>query len=55
MKVTLHPDRIRINGPKVDNSYTLSFDIGEYERTEVAKLIALPIESEITLEVVVNG
>jgi len=55
MKTTLHPDKIRVNGPKVDGSYTLSFDIGEYERLEVAKLIALPPEAEVTLEVIANG
>ena len=55
MQVTLHPDKIKANGPKVDGSYTLSFDIGEYERLEVAKLIALPPEAEVTLEVQANG
>lgn len=55
MKILLHPDKIKINGPKVDNSYTISFDIGEYERELIAQLVALPTDVEIILEVQVNG
>lgn len=54
MKILLHPDKIKINGPKVDNSYTIAFDIGEYERELIAQLVALPIDAEIVLEVEVN-
>ncbi len=51
MKILLHPDKIKINGPKVDNSYSITFDIGEYEREMIAQLVALSVDTEFILEV----
>jgi len=32
---TFHPDRVTFRGPRVDGSYVLSFEIGEYEYDDV--------------------
>ena len=28
--ITFMADRVRLNGPRIDGSYTLSFEVGEY-------------------------
>lgn len=45
-------DRIKVNGPKADNSYTVSLELGEYQREAAAKLLLLPIDQayKITVE-----
>lgn len=43
--VVLHSDSLKINGPKVDNSWTISLNVGEYEKGSVAKLLMLPDDS----------
>lgn len=41
-EITFLADKIKINGAKVDGSYTVSFDVGEYEQLQVAKLLTIP-------------
>lgn len=55
MKLVLHPDSIKINGPKVDMGYSLTFNIGEYEKNVVAQLLAINPEDITQLEVQING
>lgn len=55
-KITILADRIKINGPRVDNSYTVTFEVGEYEREKVAKLLLLTNTNKtIKLTVEDNG
>ena len=35
-------DRIKVSGPKIDGSYTIVFEVGEYEQKKVAELLKLP-------------
>lgn len=55
MKLVLHPDSIKINGPKVDMGYSLTFNIGEYEKGIVAQLLSVNPEDIEQLEVSING
>ena len=44
--IILHPDKVSVRGPNVDGGWTISLSIGEYEKIQVAQLIAeddLPI------------
>ena len=53
MKINLTSDKVSIRGPKVDGSYVVSFEFGEYERKKIAELLAdlKPDESvQITVE-----
>jgi len=53
-KVQIKADSFMIRGPKkTDGSYTFSFETGEYEVMNVAKLMAFPHDSvlKITVEV----
>lgn len=54
MKLLLHPDKRKINGPKVDNGFTVSFDIGEHEREIVGELIAESVETP-TVVIILTG
>lgn len=50
--ILVHPDQIKIRGPKVDGGYTITLELGEYERDEVAEIVKLPQEK---LEVAIVG
>lgn len=39
--ITLTADQIKINGPKVDGSFTLSISVGEYEKHKLAPLMMM--------------
>lgn len=45
-------DKVKINGPKVDNSYSVTFEVGEYGRQNVQALLGL--EPEQVLKVTVE-
>lgn len=36
--VKFHPDRVVIRGPKVDGSYVVTFEVGEYEYDNIKEL-----------------
>ena len=38
-EIKIMSDGFKVYGPKVDGSYTLTFSIGEYEKSKIAKLI----------------
>lgn len=35
-------DKIKISGPKIDGTYTVAFEAGEYEQEHVAELFKIP-------------
>ena len=45
-------DRVKISGPRVDESFVVSFETGEYEKMKLADLFL--IESDKVLEVSVK-
>lgn len=51
-------DRKSIRGPKsTDNSYVVSFEVGEYMKDKIAELILLPdgCNFKITVEAITSG
>jgi len=40
--IELLTDKIKINGPKVDGTFTVSLDVGEYEQLNIAQLVCIP-------------
>lgn len=53
-KIIVHPDQIKVRGPKVDGGYTVVLELGEYEREMVAEIVKLPTTSQlkVTIELV---
>lgn len=45
-------DKVKVNGAKVDGSYTVTFEVGEYEQDKVAEL--LRIKQGTLIKVVVD-
>ena len=52
--IKLNSDKVKINGPKVDGSYTITFEVGEYEQGNIAKLLMIPQQTLIKLEVSID-
>jgi hypothetical protein len=44
-------DKIKINGPKVDGGFTISFDVGEYEQKKVAELLLIEQNTNIIIDI----
>lgn len=52
-KIEIRSDGYRVSGPRrTDKSYTVSFEFGEYQQVEVAKLMTIPTDAimKITIE-----
>lgn len=47
MKLNLSADKVTIRGPRIDGSYVLSFEFGEYEVATLAKLLAQLKQNEV--------
>lgn len=45
-------DKIKINGPKVDNSFSITLEVGEYEHRKIAEImkIAQPTNFKVIIE-----
>ena len=54
MKIQLASDGYKINGPKVDGNWTVTFNVGEYEVEEIAKLLMLPKDTMLKVTIEVN-
>lgn len=44
--ITLHPDKIKVRGPNVDGGWSVTLEIGEYEKVQVAQLV---VEDELPI------
>ena len=44
-------DKVKVYGPKLDGSYTVTLEVGEYEKVNVARLLALPTDEVKKIEV----
>jgi hypothetical protein len=40
-KIELVADKIKINGPRVDNTYVITLEVGEYEQEKIAQLMSI--------------
>jgi len=49
--IVLIADKVGIVGPLIDGGYKLSFYVGEYEQSKVAKLLSIPQQTELQLEI----
>ena len=49
--IQFNADKIRVSGPKIDGSYTVTFEIGEYEQLKVAELLAVPQQTNVKVRV----
>ena len=49
--ITLNADKVSVTGPKVDGSYSVKFEVGEYEVANVTRLMLLPKDEMIKLQV----
>ena len=38
MKIEFIADKVKINGPKIDGTYTITFDVGEYAYDQIMHL-----------------
>jgi hypothetical protein len=54
MRIELKSDKVKIYGPKVDGSYLLSFEIGEYELDSMANILKLKQDEIINLTIEQN-
>ena len=48
-------DKVRISGPKVDGSTSVTFEVGEYEQSKVAELLKMPHDVILKVSVEVEG
>lgn len=54
LDITFLADSIKIYGPKVDGSFTVTFATGEYEQLNIAKLMAISQATIIKVKVGVD-
>lgn len=52
-KIEVMVDKIKVNGPRLDNAYTITLEVGEYEREKIAQItsIAQPANFKVSIEV----
>jgi hypothetical protein len=51
MKIKFNADRVKISGPRVDESFLVSFETGEYEKSKLAELFLVPSETMLKVTV----
>ena len=49
-QITFGADNIVIRGPRVDGTYSITFETGEYERDKVADLLKMDTPVEVTVK-----
>jgi hypothetical protein len=51
-KIEIMADKIKVNGPRLDNAYTVTLEVGEYEHGKIAQImsIAQPTNFKVTIE-----
>lgn len=52
--IELTADKLTVYGPKTDGSLKISFDIGEYNQEQVAKLLMIPQQTIIKVKVEID-
>ena len=51
MMTELTADKIKISGPKIDGSYVITFECGEYQQQNVGELFKIPQGTTIKVKV----
>jgi len=51
-KIEIMVDKIKVNGPRLDNCYTVTLEAGEYEQGKIAQImsIAQPTNFKVVIE-----
>ena len=49
--IILTADKVGIIGPLIDGGYKITFYVGEYEQRNVSKLLSIPQQTELQLEI----
>ena len=51
-KIEIIVDKIKVNGPRLDNAYTVTLEVGEYAHGKIAQImnIAQPTNFKVTIE-----
>ena len=44
-------DKVKVSGPKVDGSFTVTFEVGEYEAEKVSDLLKVPQNTLLKIRV----
>lgn len=54
-KIKFGADKVSVRGPLTDGGYVVSFYVGEYEQEQVAKLLMIPQQTPLRVEVKIDG
>ncbi len=49
--IVFQADNVRVNGPKKDDSYSITFETGVYEAENISKLFLIPRESNLQISI----
>jgi hypothetical protein len=49
--VTFSADKVKITGPRVDGSFVIAFETGEYEQDRIAALLSIPQQTPLEVTV----
>lgn len=49
--IELNADKVKVRGPRVDGSWVISFETGEYEQEKIAQLLTIPQQTPLKLTV----
>jgi hypothetical protein len=50
-EIVLLADKIKFSGPRVDGSYSVTLETGEYEQGKIAQLMALPQQTPLKISI----
>ena len=51
LSIRFSADKVKVFGPKVDGSFTVTFDVGEYEQKKVAELLGIPQQTMLSVTI----
>lgn len=49
--IELIADKVKINGPRMDGSYTILLEVGEYEQGKVAQIMCIPQQTLLKVSI----
>jgi hypothetical protein len=53
--IAFSADKVKVNGPRADGSYAITFETGEYEQEKVAEILKLPTQTALHVKVDIYG
>ncbi len=51
-EIEIISDKVSVNGPRIDGTYKVTFEVGEYMRDKIGDIIKLPTDNalKVTIE-----